>query len=239
LQRAVPFLQSISRDAGCIARDGRDDVAAGALLDARVDAMTERAYQILGVDSTASDAQVRAAYRRLAQIYHPDRFGSAPRDIREEAERRMAELNAAFSEVSRTRPAPLDLHEELPSWWRASWDRVWLEDERWQEEIKRRRTENQQRRATHQRWEQIERIYQKRAEAWAVEHPMEDVETRVRETSAPSTQLPEPGPAASSRMRKIYKDDVDNRVQKAKAASQRRATIDLTTEKERAKTPRR
>ena len=200
--------------------------------------MTERAYQILGVDSTASDAQVRAAYRRLAQIYHPDRFGSAPPDIREEAERRMMDLNAAFSEISRTRPMASDHKEELPTWWQASWDRVWLEDERWQEEIKRRRAENQQRKATHQRWEQIEHIYRKRAEAWAAAHPIDEMDGHARETSAPPTQLPEQVPE-SSRMRKIYREAVSESVQKAKAASKRRTTIDLTTEKERAKTPRR
>lgn len=31
-------------------------------------------YQILGVDSTANDLEIKSAYRRLAMLYHPDRI---------------------------------------------------------------------------------------------------------------------------------------------------------------------
>ena len=202
--------------------------------------MTERAYEILGVDSTASDAQVRAAYRRLAQIYHPDRFGWASPEIRVEAERRMAELNAAFSEISRTRPAPIDHEAELPEWWRPSWDRVWVEEERWQEELKRRRTEDQQRRATHQRWEQIEKIYRQRADAWSAEHPIVDGDETRHHGPSPATELPEGRTQLTSRMDKISRDTLKERTSDArKAAADLRKTIDLAgAEKSRAKTPR-
>jgi curved DNA-binding protein CbpA len=201
--------------------------------------MTERAYEILGVDATASDAQVRAAYRRLAQIYHPDRFGTAPNDIRQEAERRMAELNAAFSEISRLRPVSSDQSQELPSWWNASWDRHWVEEERWQEELKRRRIEDEQRRATHQRWEQIERIYRERAEAWSADHPM-DADATQHEGSAPPSGLPEARSDLSSRIEKASRERLKARVEEArKTAADLRRTIDLTSsEKNRAKAAR-
>jgi len=32
-------------------------------------------YLILGIDSDASDSEIRDAYRRLVQKYHPDHFG--------------------------------------------------------------------------------------------------------------------------------------------------------------------
>ncbi|MBQ9195964.1 MAG: J domain-containing protein [Clostridia bacterium] len=51
-------------------------------------------YQVLGVSPSASDDEVKAAYRRLAKQYHPDRNnGSA------EAERRMMQINDAYAQI--------------------------------------------------------------------------------------------------------------------------------------------
>ena len=53
-------------------------------------------YAILGILPTAEDVVIRAAYKALAQRYHPDRFqGSA-----EEATRRMKDLNEAYAVLS-------------------------------------------------------------------------------------------------------------------------------------------
>lgn len=50
-------------------------------------------YAILGVTPFAEDIVIRAAYKALAQRYHPDRYqGSA-----EEANRKMVEINEAFA----------------------------------------------------------------------------------------------------------------------------------------------
>ena len=49
-------------------------------------------YAILGVNPTAEDIVIRAAYKALAQRYHPDRFAGSP----EEAHRRMSELTQAY-----------------------------------------------------------------------------------------------------------------------------------------------
>ena len=51
-------------------------------------------YKVLGVPSTATDEEVKQAYRRLAKRYHPD---ANPGD--KEAERRMQEINAAYYEI--------------------------------------------------------------------------------------------------------------------------------------------
>lgn len=53
-------------------------------------------YAVLGLLPSAQDFLVRAAYKALAQRYHPDRFQGPS----EEAHRRMAELNAAYAVLS-------------------------------------------------------------------------------------------------------------------------------------------
>jgi molecular chaperone DnaJ len=55
-------------------------------------------YQTLGVDARASDAELRAAYRRLVQLHHPDHnHGSA------ESARRFEEVQEAYAEIRRRR----------------------------------------------------------------------------------------------------------------------------------------
>lgn len=54
-------------------------------------------YEILGVSPTASPAEVSAAYKVLAQIYHPDRFDQSPDAVRQAAETRMRLLNDAYT----------------------------------------------------------------------------------------------------------------------------------------------
>jgi hypothetical protein len=49
-------------------------------------------YAILGVHPTAEDIVIRAAYKALAQRYHPDRFAGSP----DEAHRRMSDLTKAY-----------------------------------------------------------------------------------------------------------------------------------------------
>lgn len=60
-------------------------------------------YAVLGVDPQASDAEVERAYRRLITLYHPDRLeGTAP-ELREQAEAKARELNAAFEAIQKQR----------------------------------------------------------------------------------------------------------------------------------------
>ncbi len=52
-------------------------------------------YEILGVSSTASDDDIRKAYRKLAKKYHPDLNPG-----KEEAEQRFKDISAAYSLLS-------------------------------------------------------------------------------------------------------------------------------------------
>ena len=55
-------------------------------------------YAILGVAPTASEAEIRAAYRALVAKYHPDRHQGNP--LEELASAKMAEINRAYEILS-------------------------------------------------------------------------------------------------------------------------------------------
>jgi DnaJ-domain-containing protein 1 len=56
-------------------------------------------YEVLGVESGASQEEISGAYRRLVQQYHPDRVADLGPELREVAEQRMKEINAAYQEL--------------------------------------------------------------------------------------------------------------------------------------------
>ena len=55
-------------------------------------------YETLGVSRSATDAEVRAAYRRLVQLHHPDHNGGSV-----ESARRFEAVQEAYAEVRRLR----------------------------------------------------------------------------------------------------------------------------------------
>ena len=58
-------------------------------------------YKILGVSPTATDDEIKAAYRALARKYHPDKYRDT--DLSEMAGEKMKEINAAYDEVQKIR----------------------------------------------------------------------------------------------------------------------------------------
>ena len=59
-------------------------------------------YIVLGVARTASDDEVKTAYRNLAKKYHPDNYASAP-DIADVAADKMREVNEAYDTIVKER----------------------------------------------------------------------------------------------------------------------------------------
>jgi len=52
--------------------------------------------KILGVGDNSSEAEISAAYRRLAQMYHPDKVAGLAPEFQALADKRMKEINAAY-----------------------------------------------------------------------------------------------------------------------------------------------
>ncbi|MEC4816172.1 MAG: DnaJ domain-containing protein [Scytonema sp. PMC 1069.18] len=60
------------------------------------------AYTVLGLEPGASQAQVKRAYRKLAKMWHPDRFVHPPQ--KQEAEEKIKLINEAYNQLKTYQP---------------------------------------------------------------------------------------------------------------------------------------
>lgn len=62
-------------------------------------------YQVLGVEPTISDEDLKAHYRQLARDHHPDKLvaSGVPPEFLVAADRRFARINAAYEEIQKER----------------------------------------------------------------------------------------------------------------------------------------
>lgn len=58
-------------------------------------------YSVLGVSQSASDEEIKKAYRELARKYHPDNYQNNP--LADLAEEKMKEINEAYDVITKQR----------------------------------------------------------------------------------------------------------------------------------------
>ena len=58
-------------------------------------------YKVLGVQPSASDEEIKDAYRKLAKKYHPDQYAESP--LKDLADEKMKEINEAYDTVTAQR----------------------------------------------------------------------------------------------------------------------------------------
>ena len=72
------------------------------MLNLRGDSL-EDAYKVLEIEPTASDEEVRKAYRNLVLKHHPDRVATLGEDIRKAAEEKLQRINDAKERIFKAR----------------------------------------------------------------------------------------------------------------------------------------
>ena len=63
--------------------------------------MANDPYKVLGIDRSATDEEVKKAYRELAKKYHPDNYVNTP--LADLADEKMKEINEAYDAIQKMR----------------------------------------------------------------------------------------------------------------------------------------
>ena len=72
----------------------------------------EQASRVLGLGVNASPSEISAAYRHLAQMYHPDKVAGLAPEFQVLAEKRMKEINAAYEVLKGRHQAGMPVQPE-------------------------------------------------------------------------------------------------------------------------------
>jgi DnaJ like chaperone protein len=64
---------------------------------------TNGAYKILEINASASDHEIKKAYRKMAIKYHPDKVQHLGDDFQRMAEEKFKTLNEAYQQIKKER----------------------------------------------------------------------------------------------------------------------------------------
>jgi DnaJ like chaperone protein len=64
---------------------------------------TDASYKILEIEPTASDEEVKTAYRRMAMKYHPDKVSHLGEDFKQVAHEKFKKVQSAYEEIKKER----------------------------------------------------------------------------------------------------------------------------------------
>ena len=97
----VAALKEIAQYIGLSAQDVESmlNLESGAKASSNI----EDAYKVLGISPSATDDEVKAAYRKMALKHHPDRVSTLGDDIRKVAEKKFQEINDAKERIYKAR----------------------------------------------------------------------------------------------------------------------------------------
>ena len=94
------LLARIAADLGISAAEAR---AIASMAAPEKTATPDSDYAILGVPPTATDAEVRTAYRRMAQKHHPDKVAHLGPDVQRSATEKFRAINEAWERIKKSR----------------------------------------------------------------------------------------------------------------------------------------
>ena len=97
----IKALKEVARHLGLTAKDV--DSMLNMENGARTNSNIEDAYKVLGLSSTATDDEVKVAYRKMALMHHPDRVATLGEDIRKAAEKKFQDINDAKERIFKAR----------------------------------------------------------------------------------------------------------------------------------------
>ena len=64
---------------------------------------TDSSYKILEIEPTATDDEVKQAYRKMAKKYHPDKVSYLGEDFQKDAKEKFQKVNLAYEEIKKQR----------------------------------------------------------------------------------------------------------------------------------------